>query len=90
MVLIVSVRVVETYGNTKWWNSLWLRLLEWMGATCVPFYERYEGRENVYHTCRHSCKTVSYHINAAKYSPGSMLYDVMVEKVGGYNHYWVN
>ena len=34
-------------------------------------------------------KTVSYHINAAKYSPGSMLYDVMVEKIGGYNHYWV-
>ena len=58
MVLIVSVRVVETYGNTLWWNSLWLRLLEWMGATSVPFYERYEGRENVYHTCRHSQKTV--------------------------------
>ena len=29
-----------------------------MGATCVPFYERYEGRVSVYHTCRHSCKTV--------------------------------
>ena len=35
-------------------------------------------------------KTVSYHINAARYTPGSMLYDVQVEKVGGYNHYWVN
>ena len=23
-----------------------------------PFYERYEGRSNVYHTCRHSQKTV--------------------------------
>ena len=27
---------------------------------CVdcPFYELYEGRENNYHTCRHSQKTV--------------------------------
>ena len=23
-----------------------------------PFYERFTGRENVYHTCHHSCKTV--------------------------------
>ena len=58
MVLIVSVRVVETYGNTLWWNSLWLRLLEWMGATIVPFYERFTGRENVYHTCRENNRTV--------------------------------
>ena len=29
-----------------------------MGVGIVPFYERYEGRANVYHTCRHSCKTV--------------------------------
>lgn len=29
-----------------------------MGATFVPFYERFAGRENVYHTCHHSCKTV--------------------------------
>lgn len=29
-----------------------------MGATIVPFYERFTGREHVYHTCHHSCKTV--------------------------------
>ena len=29
-----------------------------MGATFAPFYERYEGRASVYHTCRHSQKTV--------------------------------
>ena len=28
------------------------------GCHLCPFYERYEGRVNVYHTCRHSQKTV--------------------------------
>ena len=34
-------------------------------------------------------KTVSYHINCAKYNVKSMLYDVMVEKQYNLNYYWV-
>ena len=34
-------------------------------------------------------KTVSYHINCAKYNVKSMLYDVMVEKRYNLNYYWV-
>ena len=29
-----------------------------MGATIVPFYERFTGREHVYHTCRENNRTV--------------------------------
>ena len=38
--------------------NLWLKLLGWMGATIVPFYERFTGREHVYHTCRENNRTV--------------------------------
>ena len=34
------------------------RIIRVDGCHLCPFYERYEGRTNVYHTCRHSCKTV--------------------------------
>ena len=30
------------------------------GCHLCPFYERYVGRSSVYHTCRHSQKTVKY------------------------------
>ena len=28
------------------------------GCHLCPFYERYDGKSSVYHTCKHSCKTV--------------------------------
>ena len=34
-------------------------------------------------------RTISHLVNSAKYSAGSMLYDVKVEKRHGYNYYWV-
>ena len=40
-------------------------------------------------SCVHP-KTISYHVNAAKYNVKSQLYDVNVEKVNNLNYYWVN
>ena len=34
-------------------------------------------------------KMVAYHVNSAKYNVGSMLHDVVVEKRGNLNYYWV-
>ena len=34
------------------------RMIRVEGCHLCPFYERYDGRASVYHTCRHSQKTV--------------------------------
>ena len=34
-------------------------------------------------------KTVSYHVNGARYNNHSTLYDVKVEKIGGVNHFYL-
>ena len=58
MVLIVSVRVVETYGNTLWWNSFMVKIILVTDCQDCPMYERFTGREHFYHTCHENNRTV--------------------------------
>lgn len=35
-----------------------MKIIEVNDCQDCPYYERYAGKSSVYHTCRHSCKTV--------------------------------
>ena len=48
---------VKIMKKLLWWKIL-MKIIRVDGCHLCPFYERFTGREHVYHTCHHSNKTV--------------------------------